>query len=329
MVCEARSEADQVGQDRRPQVPVHRRHQGVGAAEKLRIQQLWDRLVAQHTWTHTWSQEDLIVASALAEGKNEVLYSAEQLAPKEVVRLQPLRLGTQPAFYASEVARLQRSYPEVIVVPADPEVAEVGRRQLTEGAERTIEFERRYLLTGDHSNQAKPGEPTVAKALDAYEAHVKVKFLIVPETEEGLEGRRLSDCGQSYLKQIGQIRVHNAEQLAWPISRLTYEGCDAMLEVWRQRPLKKDESGMMKVKTCQSHAKLLKRFFRWLSKSDDFDWTKPRDFDELSLGIRPTNLEKAARVTLGRERSRHTQSRRWPFSINMPSRSSGSCCSAG
>ena len=60
-----------------------------------------------------------------------------------------------------------------------------------------------------------------------------------------------------------------------------------MLEVWRQRPPKKDESGPMAIKTCREHAKLLKRFFRWLSKSDDFDWTKPHDFDELSLDIHP------------------------------------------
>ena len=124
-------------------------------------------------------------------------------------------------------------------------------------------------------------------------------MLVVPDPEEGLEGRRLSDSGQSYLKQIGQIRVHNAEQLAWPISRLTFQGCDAMLEVWRQRPPKKDESGLMKIKTCEEHAKLLKRFFRWLSKSDDFDWTKPHDFDELSLAIHRTSLDKSARITVG------------------------------
>ena len=124
-------------------------------------------------------------------------------------------------------------------------------------------------------------------------------MLVAPDPEEGIEGRRLSDSGRSYLKQIGQIRVHNVEQLAWPLSRLTFQGCDAMLEVWRQRPSRKDETGMMTIKTCQEHAKLLKRFFRWLSKSDDFDWSKPHDFDELSLGIHRTNLDKSARITVG------------------------------
>src|SRR5208282_3074071 len=109
------------------------------------------------------------------------------------------------------------------------------------------------------------GEPTVARALDSYEAYVKATMLVSPDLEEGLEGKRLSDSGQSYIKQIGQVRIHNAEQLPWSISRLTFQGCDAMLEVWRQRPPKKDGSGSMQIKTCEEHGKLLKRFFRWLS----------------------------------------------------------------
>ena len=223
----------------------------------------------------------------MADGKSEVSYSVEQLAPRELLRTQLPRFRTPSRLYANELAQLQEAYPEVTIVPEDLQLAELGRKELTEGAERTIAFERHFLLAGNHPSPMITGEPAVAKALDAYAAHIRVKFLIVPDTEEGIEGRRLSDCGQSYLKQIGQIRVHNAEQLALPISRLTYQGCDAMLEVWRQRPPKKDESGSMTIKTCQSHAKLLKRFFRWLSKSDDFDWTKPRDFDELVARYSP------------------------------------------
>ena len=194
-----------------------------------------------------------------------------------------MRTGANPAFlgFDRNLGSMPRNLPTSGALPGSDhrprrsELAEIGRKELTEGAERSIAFEQQFLLEGNHPSPASSGEPTVAKALDAYEAHVKAKMLVVPDPEEGLEGRRLSDSGQSYLKQIGQIRAHNAEQLSWPISRLTFQGCDAMLEVWRQRPPKKDESGLMTIKTCQEHAKLLKRFFRWLSKSDDFDWTKP------------------------------------------------------
>ncbi len=266
---------------------------------KLRIQQLWDRLVEQHGSGYTWSDRDLAVALAMVEGKSEVSFSVEQLAPRDEVRRQLLRFRSQPRLYAKELAQLQSLYPEVTIVPDDPPLADIGRKELTAGAEATLAFERQFLLEGDHPSPASPGEPSVAKALDAYEAHVKAKMLVLPDDEEGLEGRRLSDTGQSYLKQIGQIRAHNVEQLAWPLSRLTFQGCDAMLEVWRQRPPKKDESGPMAIKTCREHAKLVKRFFRWLSKSDDFDWTKPHDFDELPLEIHRTNLDKSAPITVG------------------------------
>ena len=263
---------------------------------KLRIQQLWDRLIEKHGSGYEWIEQDLDVALAMAEGKNEVPFSVEQLAPLAVARLQPPRLRSQPRLYANELARLQEAYPEVTIVPDDTELAERGRQQLTSAAEASIAFERHFLVEGNRPNT---GGATVAQALDAYEAYVKATMLVAPDLEEGLEGRRLSDSGQSYLKQIGQVRVHNAEQLPWSISRLTFQGCDAMLEVWRQRPPKKDGSGMMQIKTCEEHAKLLKRFFRWLSKSDDFDWTKPNDFDELSLAIHRTNLDKSARITVG------------------------------
>ena len=266
---------------------------------KLRIQQLWDRLVEHRGSGYTWSKQDLDVALAMAEGKSEVWYSVDRLASRELVRTQLPRFRSQPRLYAKELARLQNLYPEVTIVADDLQLAEVGQRELTEEAERTITIERQFLLAGNHPSPTSSGEPAIAKALDAYETHLKAKMQVVPDPEEGLEGRRLSDSGQSYLKQIGQIRVHNAEQLAWPLSRLTFQGCDAMLEIWRQRPSKKDESGMMMIKTCREHAKLLKRFFRWLSKSDDFDWTKPHDFDELSLDIHRTNLDKSARITVG------------------------------
>ena len=50
---------------------------------KLRIQQIWDRLVEQHGSGYTWSEQDLAVALAMAEGKSEVSFSVEQLAPRD------------------------------------------------------------------------------------------------------------------------------------------------------------------------------------------------------------------------------------------------------
>ena len=63
---------------------------------KLRIQQLWDRLMERWGRGYAWSENDLAVALAMADGKSEVAFSVEQLAPMTIVRLQSLRLRSKP-----------------------------------------------------------------------------------------------------------------------------------------------------------------------------------------------------------------------------------------
>jgi hypothetical protein len=264
---------------------------------KLRIQDMWDRLVRIHETDYYWDDESLTIAQALAEGKSEVQFSVEQLAPREKTKGQPSPYKGPGSLYAKELVRLQMAYPEITIVPApaDAHLAEVGRKRIAQFLKQTTAWQQQFL-SPNVTAPAPANQRTVAQALDAYETHTRKTMLIMPDQEEGLEGKRLSDSGRSCLKQIDQVRKHNSEQLDWPLSRLTFQGCDAMLEVWRQRPPKNDGSTLMAIKTCREHAKLLKRFFRWLSKSDEFDWKKPEDFDELSLGIRSSNRDRASRV---------------------------------
>jgi len=263
---------------------------------KLRIQDLWDRLVDRSDTTYLWDDEALAIAQALAEGKREVSFSERQLAPPEKIQQQSPPYKSRSCLYAKELVRLQALFPEVTIVPEDAELAKRGRLRLTRFARDTIQWQKNFL-SADFPTPTATNDHTVAQALDAFEDHVKKTMLVMPDQEEGIEGKRLSDTGRSYLKQISQIRSRNAEQLDWPLARLTFQGCDAMLEVWRQRPSKNDGKGLLSIKTCHEHAKLLKRFFRWLSKSDDFAWKKPEDFDELSLNVRETKLDRAAAVT--------------------------------
>ncbi len=271
---------------------------------KIRIQQLWDRLVAKHGPGYLWTDEDLLVAQAMAEGRTEIRVSVEHIAPMDAVRRQLPRLRTQARLYATEIARLQETYPEIAIVAADPEALDKGKRELVASSQQVVSFEQNLARPFSGPVPLGTGGPTVAQALDAYEAHIRTTYLVIPDQEEGIDGKRLSDTGQSYLDQIAQVRVHNSAHLRWPLSRLTFDGCDEMLQVWRQRPVRKDGSGHMAVKTCREHAKLLKRFFKWVSKSDKFEWKKPEDFDELSLTVPRTNREKSAPVT---QRSRQVE----------------------
>lgn len=266
---------------------------------KLRIQDLWDSLIAVHGPGYFWDSEALTVAMALAAGESQVAFAMEEITPWEDIRRRPYPYNIQACSYAERLAQIQQRFPNIAVVPIpeDQPHVEKGKRLIEQHGQKEIHSGRRHLLGIATIDSTATNGPTVAQALDAYEAHIKTSMLVIPDPEEGIEGRRLSDTGQSYLKQIAQIRVHNAEQLDWPLSRLTFEGCDAMLEVWRKRPRRKDGQGSLLPKTCKEHAKLLKRFFKWLSKSDRFDWKKPSDFDELGIKIHRPNREKAAPVT--------------------------------
>ncbi len=227
------------------------------------------------------------------------------LHQKDLVRAFPLDSPqrSRATFFATAICGLQRRYSMVNVVPleADEELFEEGKAKIKSKAQQVAE-EGDALMRLAGLAVVDRSQPTVIEAIEKYEEYIEKKLTAIPDVEEGLDGeKRSSDTAISYLRQFKRIKHINSDQMDWPISRLTYQGCDEMLEVWRQRPLRKDKSGPMAVKTCREHAKRIKEFLRWLSKSDEFDWKKPIDFDELKLRIRKSDREKAAPITSGQQ----------------------------
>ena len=112
----------------------------------------------------------------------------------------------------------------------------------------------------------------------------------------------MSPTGKNYLNRIADIRRHNgnAGQLDWPLSRLDFDGCQAMIDVWRSRPMKKDGTCPIASKQCREVIKRLtirNGFFRWLHRTSEFDWRKPSDFDELDVSVKETAAEISAKAS--------------------------------
>ena len=248
-----------------------------------------------------------MVAKAMASGDSQIV-----LARRTVTGYSPngkAATGKEaPDQYARYVHRLASLYPEMTFVPEDLECYRKGVQGQKESVEYQVGEIRRnasevHSLPSDSNILEERASATVAEALVADESHIRQTMLVTPDPEEGISGKRLSDTAQTYLEEIERIRVHNAHQMGWPITRLTLAGCDAMLQVWRDRPPKKPRKkggaspGPMAVKTCREHGKRLMAFFRWMSKTDQFDWKKPTDFDELKLRIKKTGREKAAKLS--------------------------------
>ena len=111
MVCQTRPEEDQVGEDRRPQVPLHQRREGVRAAEAPNPAALGSadraaRAPATHglkrTWPWPWRWPT---------GKCEVSFSVEQLAPRDWCARSFLGFDHKPRLYAKELATTPESLP--------------------------------------------------------------------------------------------------------------------------------------------------------------------------------------------------------------------------
>lgn len=264
---------------------------------KQRIQELWDSLVTTRGAEAAWDEISLEIAKSIADGNSQFVVRRRVIDHREGV---PVYEAADQ--YARYVQGLAAIFPFVSMVPEDADFFSRGSRFETESIDNQISqivegAKLFHRIPANSVNIHSQIEPTVRKGLDAYENYIRETMQIDPDLEEGIEGKRLSDTGQSYLKQLGLIREHNSKQLDWPQSNLTLQGCDAMLQVWRDRPSKKRGIGPMAVKTCREHGKRLMAFFRWLSRSDAFSWKKPLDFDELKLSIKRTNRETSAKLT--------------------------------
>jgi len=227
---------------------------------KMKVQEFWDHLV-ENCGAKEWEDQTLDIAKALADGKPQVPIRLDQMAE---VRGE-VHFGHRYE-YVLGLEKLRKLYPQVDFIPADAEVFQVGSEEVAQiGKELSDEGRLITRAATDHDSVAWDEEATVSEALPAFSEHIREKLQVIPDEEEGHNGKRLSDTGIGYVKMIERIRRKHGDQVDWPISRLTYEGCDKMLQVWRDRPMRFDEKGPMAVKTCRSHAKLLKYFFRWLS----------------------------------------------------------------
>ena len=70
-----------------------------------------------------------------------------------------------------------------------------------------------------------------------------------------------------------------------------------MIGLWRRRPPVKGMDKPIAVVTAQNHIHELKCFFRWLHRSQRFQWRKPEDFDEIDTRVPELPHEIQAKAT--------------------------------
>jgi hypothetical protein len=206
------------------------------------------------------------------------------------------RNGNSPESYARYLHRLGAAYPMVQFVPDEPKAYEDGadnaeafaRGQIAELERQMSDLERKHVRIGNLAPGNRGG--MLHEALDVYIGHIK-ESAVEPGTD------RLTDGACARVANAKRLKERHDDI---PLSSLTsFDAVQGMVNVWRNRPLVKNSNPprAIKKKTAEHHIGELMRFFRWLARTNRFDWRKPEHFDELETRVRHTAEERQARFT--------------------------------
>jgi hypothetical protein len=213
-----------------------------------------------------------------------MLYVAKQIAKGKVQIEVPRMPHDTPEAYARYVHRVQRHYPMVSFVAEDEEAYVAGataNRTMVEGQIRELE-EQITIKKTKHIQGGNIGEVDLSQhtgmlhdAMRAYIEWIKKDYF-----RPALG--RINDGGRTKMRQVETLITRHENQL---LSMLDEAAVEEMFRFWRQRPFKMGSKKPISRKSAENYIGELKRFFRWLHKSQDFDWRKPENFDEIKTKV--------------------------------------------
>jgi len=231
-----------------------------------------------------WSHIEQESASRPVVWPAAALDWARQIAQGKVQIEVPRKLHDNPEAYARYLHRLQRHYPMISFVAEEEEAYVSGAAanrtmvtgQIDELRGQIATKESKHLRAGnsDERDFSRSG-PMLHDAMRAYIEWIKKDYF-----RPALG--RITDGGRTKIRQVETLigRHENA-----PLARLEEAAVEEMSRFWRQRPFKKDSTKPISRKSAENYIGELKRFLRWLHKSEDFDWRKPENFDEIKTKV--------------------------------------------
>jgi hypothetical protein len=254
----------------------------------LRLEQLWDQVCAKHArdQAHGFADDeqplwdDLTMSMARAVSRNEMSMTVDC----------PAELAGNDVLYARWLNQLRADFPVLALSPASASSFTQGVEIEQQDAAWHVARSKR-IFSEIGSTSSPDSRETLHDALDAYGQHIQETYK-APATEG--EQRRLSPWGVTQSKNVERLKQRHPNL---PLSQLNLSAIEAMVEVWRQRPLAKGRNRPISPKTAESHIKQLRAFLRWLHRNERFHWRKPEGLDEVKVSVPLTNREKALRLT--------------------------------
>ena len=239
------------------------------------LQELWAVIEAEAESPKTalWTATTLQIGIAIAGGE-AVCHLAS-----------PLPLANEEDFraYAYLVEKYSKKYRMIAILPADVQAYQQGKG-ITEERKREVVRIGRDVF--GEANILEAETRTLHEAIDDYIAHIKVTFVDV-------ETRAMTGWGNTQVKEAMRLKEKHSDI---PLSRLDLSTIEAMMNLWRNRPLSQKSGEPIRVKTAESHIKRLKNFLWWLHRQDKYRRRIPPEVERLAVKVRETDRETQGRA---------------------------------
>lgn len=181
--------------------------------------------------------------------------------------------------YARRLQEFQTKYPFLIFIPEDGEAFQRGVQLKVELANANLD-RLDSEAQGHRQTLSKFGQPTrlvgqtLHQAIDAYIQWVRKDYL----QDENF----VSPNGMAKIRMMKTVRRICGDV---DIGSLGYDAVEGLFRILRKRPIAKRSGEKMKPKTAKNIVGELGRFFRWLHRSEEFNWQKPDDFAEINKKV--------------------------------------------
>ncbi len=219
----------------------------------------------------------------------EMLQIAQQIARQgraDVARQD----GESAERYAVRVTMLGKYLPSVPIYAADTSTFHTGVQASFQAARSA------------HQNFEQTTQAIRKGFCQAFDAVGDKRALLCDTVDDG--GPRLHEALRGYIEWLkteyrhpesgitawGQVKIKQVETLLGrhedtPLSRVGHDAIEAMMRYWRQRPARKGSTEAVSRKSAEHQIAALKAFFRWLARSNAYEWQKPTSFDDIRTRV--------------------------------------------
>ena len=274
------------------------------ARRNRKLEELWEHVeslaaqgIIDPSWMPNglWSKEMEHLFESQRPTWNDVTLSFAKQIAKGAVQVVVPKGSRISCSYAQYINTLRQHFPMTPFALEDQSEYQMGYDRNRASALAEIKAdELRYTMMGNLApGEVRQSDHSLHQALDAYIEHAKHD---VKPSIDG-NGNQLKPTASNRIKYANVLKERHKDI---PLSALSPVACEEMLIYWRNRPPVKGRTRPIAVCTAQNMIYEVKRFFKWLHRSE-FDWRKPEGLEDLNTKVAQSDQETQATVTKERK----------------------------